>query len=299
LGINEIFPAIQQHDVKALFIVGDHSAYDDGALHILPELELLVVQDLFMSDLAAHADVVLPMPAFTEQYGSYTSLDRRIQMVRPVNKPLNGVWNLNQILSQIALQLGNSKMDQNGDLLLREISNLVTFYRGISYEKLEERNVQWPIAAIEDSGASYLFSEGFQKRKAILAHPKVFPRPQVSLQEFPLLYAPGRVLAQPQREVEVIRSGRRNAISREEAIEIHPEDAKGLHINAGDAIEVVTPLQRVRGLARLTAPLKGVVSATFLFGGLASEVDQSGEMDPMLRIPGLFVVPSRLEKITP
>ncbi len=297
LGINELFPAIQQHEVKALFVVGDHPAYDDDALHILPELELLIVQDLFISDLAAHADVVLPMPAFTEQYGSYTSLDRRIQMVRPVNNPSDGVLNLNQILSQLAAQMGNPKLDEDQDGRLREISNLVGIYRGISYEKLEKGNLQWPVLSNDESGSSYLFADGFGKRRALLTEPNVFPRPQVSLKEFPLLYAPGRVLAQPQREVEVIRSGRRNAISREEAIEIHPEDAKLLVINAGDPIEVVTPLQRVRGLARLTAPLKGVVNATFLFGGLASEIDQSGELDPMLKIPGLHVVPSRLEKI--
>ncbi len=297
LGINELFPAIQQHQVKALFVVGDHPAYDDDALHILPELELLIVQDLFISDLAAHADVVLPMPAFTEQYGSYTSLDRRIQMVRPVNNPSDGVLNLNQILSRLAAQMGNPKLDEDQDGRLREISNLVGIYRGISYEKLEKGNLQWPVLSNDESGSSYLFADGFGKRRALLTEPNVFPRPQVSLKEFPLLYAPGRVLAQPQREVEVIRSGRRNAISREEAIEIHPEDAKGLGINAGDPIEVVTPLQRVRGLARLTAPLKGVVNATFLFGGLASEIDQSGELDPMLKIPGLHVVPSRLEKI--
>lgn len=297
LGINEIFPAIQEHLVKALFIVGDHAAYDEDALHTLTELDLLVVQDLFMSDLAAHADIVLPLPAFTEEYGTYTSLDRRIQMVRPVNNPTMDTLNLSKVLTAIASQMGYSKFVQTDDSRIREISSVIPFYRGISYTKLEQGDTQWPLDSTGSSDSSYLFSDGFSNRKAILAVPKLFPRPPISLKEFPLLYAPGRVLAQPHRELEVIRGGSRNAISREEAIEIHPEDAKQLGINSGDEVEVITPLQRVRGLARLTAPLKGVVSATFLFGSLASEIDQSGELDPMLKIPGLNVLPSRLEKV--
>ena len=105
------------------------------------------------------------------------------------------------------------------------------------------------------------------------------------------LFAPGRVLALPEGEVEVVRSNGKNAIRREDALELHPEDAAAMGVAPGDVIDVAANGHRIRGLVRTTGPLRGVVSATVLFGELATALDQSADDDPMLRVPGLHVMP--------
>ena len=112
------------------------------------------------------------------------------------------------------------------------------------------------------------------------------------------MFAPGRVLAMQGEEVAVIRSNGKNAIRREDALEIHPEDAASLGVAPGETIEVTALTHRIRGVARTTGTLRGVVSATVLFGELATALDASNDYDPMLRIPGLHIMPVRVEKIT-
>ena len=110
------------------------------------------------------------------------------------------------------------------------------------------------------------------------------------------LFAPGRVLSLPEGEVEVVRSNGKNAIRREDALELHPDDASAMGVAPGDVIEVAANGHRIRGLARTTGPLRGVVSATVLFGELAIALDQSSDDDPMLRVPGLHVMPVQVAK---
>ena len=98
-------------------------------------------------------------------------------------------------------------------------------------------------------------------------------------------------------EIEIIRSDGKNSIRREDALEIHPEDAAALGVAPGEMIEVATQTHRIRGMARTTGTLRGVVSATVLFGELASALDSSNDYDPMLRIPGLHVLPVQVEKV--
>jgi anaerobic selenocysteine-containing dehydrogenase len=101
----------------------------------------------------------------------------------------------------------------------------------------------------------------------------------------------------PGEEVEIIRGNGKNAIRREDALEIHPEDAASLGVAPGEIIEIATLTHRIRGMARTTGTLRGVISATVLFGELATALDASGDCDPMLRVPGLHIMPVRVEKV--
>ena len=299
LGMGGVFEGTQNGRIKALYIVGDSPNFDAEVLEALPRAEFLVVQELFASEVAQRADVVLPLVAPAEQGGTYTSLDRRVQLLRPAVEPKGDAQPLWVTLQEIARRIGSRGFDAEGPAaIMQEIASLVPAYGGISHERLERGGLQWPCPASDHPGTPHLYEGGFDGRKAELVAPQSFARPQAALREFPFLYVPGRVLAQPNEEVEVVRGEGLNAIRREEAIEIHPEDARALGIEPGDAVEVMLPLHRVRGRARLTAPLRGVVNATTLFGELATTLDASPEPEPMLRIPGLGILPSRLEKIS-
>ena len=109
-----------------------------------------------------------------------------------------------------------------------------------------------------------------------------------------MLLAQGRVLHQPEEEMEIIQIDGRNAIRRDETIQIHPEDATELGIQSGDWIEAMSDRGRAAGIADLTGPQRGLASITTLFGDLATALAQSDEPDPMLNVPTLPLIPVRL-----
>ena len=118
------------------------------------------------------------------------------------------------------------------------------------------------------------------------------------LDEFPMLLVPGRVLAQEDEDAGVERIGETNHIRRTEVIDINAEDASGLGIQDGDTVEVVSAMERLRGVASVTEDThQGVVAMTTLFGELATRLQGSEDPDPMAKVPGLVVRPVRLEKV--
>jgi formate dehydrogenase alpha subunit len=297
LGVREIFEATREGQIRALQIVGDGPALDVNALDALDHAEFLIVHDLFYSDLAQRADVVLPLTAFAEQDGTYTSLDRRIQLIRPAVGPKGESQPLGNILVKISERMGIPCLkNTTPDRVMEEIASLVHFYGGVSHERLQNGGVQWPCKSLADSGTPHLYSQGFPNTKGRL---KIFETQATGNglpPEFPLLHAPGRVLAQPQEEVQVLRKLGRNTIDRQEAVQLHPDDALRMGISPGDLIDVITPVSRIGAYARLTGSLPGVVSTTRLFGELMSELDASSTPDLMLRLHGLEIMPCRLEK---
>jgi predicted molibdopterin-dependent oxidoreductase YjgC len=299
LGVREVFEALRGGQVKALYVAGDDPSFDVNALEALEHAEFVVAHDLFLSEVAQRAHVVLPMTAFAEQQGSYTSLDRRIQLLRPAVAPKGDARPVWWTLQEIARRMGVSGFDFAGPSeVMAEIASTVPFYAGVSHERLEGGGLQWPCAAADDPGASNVPVGGFTARKAQLLPFDVAVHTNGLLPEFPFLHAPGRVLAQPHEDVEIIRGNGQNAIRRDEAIVLHADDAQALGIGPGDAVELVSPVARLQGRARVTGKLRGVVSTTLLFGELASALQASEAPDPMLKVPGLDVMPCRVAKLS-
>jgi predicted molibdopterin-dependent oxidoreductase YjgC len=269
--------------VKAAMVVGDSPLFTAEAIHALSHTEFLVVQDLFLNDLAQSADVVLPMTSFAEDDGTVTNLDRWVQSRRAAIEAPGEARPSTYTFAELARSMGVS--DFGGDdptAILAEIANKVPAYAAINQESLEDESVQSPSPEI--------------MKVALTTLPEEASRGAAD-NEFPFLFAPGRVLAMPGEEIEIIRSNGKNAIRREDALEMHPEDAASLGVTPGEIIEVATFTHRIRGMARTTGTLRGVIAATVLFGELATALDASGDCDPMLRVPGLHIMPVRVEKV--
>ena len=116
--------------------------------------------------------------------------------------------------------------------------------------------------------------------------------------EYPLLLARGRILYDAGGDLEIEKNGRRNTIRRDEVVELHPADALGIGVVDGDAVDVVWGRGRMRAVAKLSSPFKGMAATTQLFGTLATELDASKDADPMLMAPGLPMVPARVEPVS-
>ena len=326
LGMAQMVEAARDGRVKAAIVVGDSANYTNGKigdfLSAFGELELLVVHDTFLTPLAERADVVFPRGTFAGKDGTYTNLERRVQRIRPASKADGGVMGEGWLLTQLALRLKPEVFPlQTPAETMDEIARLAPVYAGISHGRLESegslvlrtqlespqptqvlyaskqhRGLQWPCPDAKHPGTPTLYADGFGDGKAVPLTPSFFASPPAPPEGFPLWFAPGRVLLQQHREMEVVR-GKRNRIMREEWIEVNPSDGADMGVSEGDKVAVRTADGQLPGVARFNAGLpRGTVSSTALFGQLAIDMQASEEFDPAPMLEGLEVRPARLIK---
>jgi predicted molibdopterin-dependent oxidoreductase YjgC len=310
-----------------MVVIGDSANFTNGklgdALVALKNLDFLVVQDTFLSQVAEQADVVLPRVTFAEKDGTFTNLERRVQRLTPSMQVKNNdsrpeSW----LICELARRMGASGFDHHSaDQVMDEIARLSPIYTGISYQRLEEesglvlrtnlespqptqvlhasreyRGIQWPCEAVGAPGTATLYVEGFPERKADPATPEFRIAETLEDSEHPSLLVPGRVLQQNRRDMEIIK-GKRNRIQRQELVEMNPSDAAAWAIAEGDEVEVRTQGDNLTGQARLVDSVPtGVVSVTSLFGQLAVDLQESQDPDPASKVPGLDIRPARVVK---
>ncbi len=178
LGARDIMNAAANGTIKGLYVVGENpvDTYPNRQqiLDALGKLEFLVVQDMFMSSTAKMAHVVLPVAAPYEKSGTFTSAERRIQMLNPSSKQSCGKPDL-EIFMTLASRMGKADLNYNGYAeVMNEIASSVPMYAGVSYERLGIEGVVWPCVDAEDSGRLTLYEGGFPVGKAKLAAAEPF-----------------------------------------------------------------------------------------------------------------------------
>ena len=301
LPVTRITDAVRRGHIKALHVIGDSPNFTNGELadflDALKGLEFLVVQDTFASELAEVADVVLPSTTFAQKEGTYTNLERRVQLLSPaldLKEEQEADW---RIISRIAVSMSANGFDYpNAEAIFDEMNNLVESYGGISYQRLRTGGLQWPCLAVDMADTPVLYA-GLERRKLRLAEIKLSDLTKHDNPDYPFLLAMGRVLHQPERDMEIVKVDGRNTIVRKDILEIHQEDARELGVSEGDWMEALTPGGRIGGVARLSSPQRGLISTTMLFGQLISELEASEALDPMLKVPTLPLTPVRVEKV--
>jgi formate dehydrogenase major subunit len=301
MKIPQMLDAALEGRFKALWIMGDDPAQTDPntnkVLAALGQLELLVVQEIFMSETAKRATVVLPGAAFLEKSGTFTNGERRIQRVNQVVEPLPGTKADGQIVVEMMNRLGFMQADYNPATLLEEISRIVPFFKGVKWDELGENGKQWPVK--EDGTDTDILHVGTFKRgkgrfqtadfrdsEEILRHGKEYP-----------------YIITTNRELEHYNSGTmtrrtRNArILHEDVLMIHPDDAASHFIREGDMVCVESARGKVDIRARITDEVKpGVLSTTFHFPELALNVITSSVSDSEAMCPEYKVVAVNIRK---
>ena len=302
LALKDIATAIGKGQIKALVLIGDSPNFTNGELgdfvEALKGLEFLVVQDTFAGELTEVADVVLPSATFAEKEGTYTNMERRVQLLRPVLGPKGDEEADWRIISQIARRMGAGGFDhQDAEGVFDELNNVVSIYGGITYERLQLGGLQWPCLAADMEGTAVLYEDQANSHRAKLQEMTMPEAPVHEDADYPFLLARGRLLHDADRTMEIEVVGKRNLVQRDEILELHEDDALTLGVSEGEWIEVVSSRQRLQGVVRLSSPHKGLISTTGLFGRLAAELDSSEAPDPMLKVEGLPLVPVRVEKV--
>ncbi|MFC1992165.1 formate dehydrogenase subunit alpha, partial [Chloroflexota bacterium] len=199
LTLTEIFGAAGNGQIKAMYLIGENPVLSDpDANHIkeaLEKLEFMVVQDLFLSETAELADVVLPAASFAERDGTFTNTERRVQRVRKAIEPVGDSRPDWEITCQIARKMGAKGFDfENSSQIMDEIANLTPSYGGISYSRLENNGLQWPCPTQDHPGTPVLHSGIFTRGKGRFTPLEHKPSAELPDEEYPLILTTVRSL---------------------------------------------------------------------------------------------------------
>jgi predicted molibdopterin-dependent oxidoreductase YjgC len=302
LTLTEMFEAAYQRQVKALYIVGENPMLSDpDANHVreaLKKLDFLVVQDIFLSETAQLAHVVLPGVTFAEKDGTFTNTERRIQRVRKaVASPGDSRpdwW----ITCQIAQRMGSKGFDfSHPSEIMDEINRLTPSYCGISYKRLEEGGLQWPCPTEEHPGTPILHSKQFTRGKGRFIPLEYKPAKELPDDDYPLILTTERSLVHFHTGTMTRKVKGLNIFLGEGLVEINPKDASALGIADGDEVKVTSRRGQVMAKAKVTeVSPAGVVSMNFHFAESPANQLTSPALDPIAKIPELKVCAVRVEK---
>jgi len=303
LTLIEMIEAAYRKDMKALYVIGENPVLSDADVqHVreaLAQLEFLVVQDIFLSETAKFADVVLPAASFAEKDGTFTNTERRVQRVRRAIEPIGDSKPDWWIICQVAQKLGAKGFDYaHPSTIMEEIRNLTPSYGGISYQRLENGGLQWPCPTDDHPGTPILHTNIFVRGKGRFIPLKYIPPGETPDEDYPLILTTGRSLyhfhtGTMTRKVDVL-----NVIEPDGVVEISPRDAWQLGIAEGDKVKVNSRRGEVITKAKITeALLPGVVFMTFHFAESAANILTNPKLDPVSKIPEFKVAAVRVEKV--
>ncbi len=304
LTLTEMFGSVLHGGVKGIYLVGENPVLTDAdSSHVvkaLEEVEFLVVQDLFLTETAKLADVVLPGASFAEKDGTYTNTERRVQRVRKAVEPVGGSRPDWQIICQVAQKMGATGFDfESPAEIMAEVASLTPSYGGISFDRLEDGGLQWPCPTAEHPGTPILHTQKFgtPEGKAKLMPLSYRPSAELPDGEYPLVLTTDRSLYHYHAGSLTRRVDGLNQLRREELVEINPAQAEKLGIASGDMVKVVSRRGEVitRALVTTRCPV-GVVSMTFHFAEAPTNVLTNPALDPTSKTPELKVSAVRVEK---
>ncbi len=301
--IPEMFDAALKGKLKAIWIIGEDVVQTDPntqkVIKALEATDLVIVQELFMTETAKYADVILPGASFLEKSGTFTNGERRVQAVRQVVKPIEGSKPDGQIIVDIMNRMGYNQPDYTPDGMLEEISQIVPFFAGITWDRLGKNGLQWPVShdgtdtkilhQIDfKSGKGKFEFNAWQETMELTEHAKEYP-----------------YILTTNRELEHYNCGamtRRTAneqILQDDYLMIHPDDAKEHLINEGDYVCLESPRGKVDVKARITDEVKkGILSTTFHFpdimiNNITGDVHDSEAMCPEYKVVAVRIRKSK------
>ncbi|MBU1486942.1 formate dehydrogenase subunit alpha [bacterium] len=289
--------------IKALYIMGENPLVSDpDTNHVrkaIQSLDVLVCQDIFLTETAALADVVLPSTSFAEKEGTFTNTERRVQMVRVAIPPVGESREDWRIIADISRRMGYEMSCSTPGEIMEEIAGLTPIYGGISYLRLEkEGGLQWPCPTSNHPGTPYLHQDKFTRGKGLFS-PVEFRQPdELPDKEYPYTLTTGRMLYHFHTGSMSRRSKGLDEMVKEAYMEISPADATNLSIENGEPVNVRSRRGQIDIKAKVTdIPPKGVVFIPFHFAEAAANVLTNPALDPVAKIPELKVCAVRIEKI--
>jgi len=302
LTLMEMMKGIAEGKVKALFVLGENPLLSDPNMSQVKEelkhLDLLVVQDIFLTETAELAHVVLPGVSFAEKDGTFTNTERRVQRVRKAIKPIGNSRPDWQILCDLSSRLNYPLAYSSPKDIMEEIASVTPSYGGIHYERLEGVGLQWPCPTQDHPGTPFLHKDKFSRGKGKFHVTPYAPAPELPDEKYPFLLTTGRVLYHYHTVISRKSKGL-SEIYPEGVIEINPEDAKRLGIKPDNGlVEVTSRRGKVQVKSKVSDNLPpGVVFMTFHFKEAAANLLTIDALDPVAKIPEFKVCAVNIRKL--
>ena len=233
----------------------------------LDEVEFLVVLDIFENDTTPYADVILPCTCWSEQDGTFTNSERRVQRVRAAVRPPGECREPWWIFQELARRLGVDLRFESARGAWEEMRSLAAGYAGISWERIDDVGIQWPAPTLQHPGTPFLHAGGnFTRGRGLFVPATWRPPAEVPDHDYPLVLTTGRRLWHYHTGTQTRNCAGFEALFGEELVEISPQDAAELGARDGDFVWVVSRRGRVRMRAWVTdrSP-RGVVWSCFHF----------------------------------
>lgn len=303
LTIPGMYDAARSGELGALFIMGEDVVQSDPGAHVesaLESLEFLVVQELFLSETARRAHVVLPGASCFEKEGTFTNGERRIQRVRQVLRPLGGCMPDWQILCELMAATGYPQSYSHPSEIMAEIGIVAPAFAGADYEHLDAEDtdgLQWPVPDSQHPGTQILHTDSFPLGKASFAIAEHLPSPALQVgTDFPLRLTTGRVLEHYNCGSMTRRS--QNIVLRpRDELELHPEDAAKAGLVTGDRAHIRSPYGQTRAQVKVTDRVAiGTAFLSFHFPVTGTNRLTSTVLDRIADCPEYKVTPIAVER---
>ena len=300
LTMVEMINAAAEGKLKALYIMGENPMLSDPDVnHVeeaLQKLDFLVVQDIFLSETARLAHVVLPAAGIAEKEGTFTNTERRVQRVRKGIEPPGQAREDWVILCDLAQRMGYRMAYDEVSVIQDEIASLTPSYGGIIYERLEKGSLQWPCPDRQHPGTPYLhqnlFTRGLGKFHAV----EFIPPMELPDEEFPFLLSTGRILEHFHTGTMSRRAEVLDRLVSVGAIEIHPTDALSLGIEEGKKVRIISRRGQIEIGARITDRVTpGTLFLAFHYREAPANRLTIAALDPVAKIPEFKVCAVRVE----
>ena len=300
LTLMEIMAAAGKGTIKALYIMGENPLLSDPDLHHvkkeLQKLDLMIVQDIFMTETAQIADVVLPVTSFAEKDGTFSNTERRVQRVRKAIEAPGEAKTDWEAICGIANKMGYPMHYASAQEIFNEVTTVTPSYAGISYERLEKGGIQWPCPTSEHQGTKFLHKDKFSRGLGLFTAIEFIPPDELPDKEYPFLLTTGRVLYHYHTGTMTKRSQGLSERCPESLVEINPIDADQLGIAEGQTVKVASRRGKVEAKACVTkksAP--GTIFMNFHFTDTPVNLLTNPALDPTGKIPEYKVCAVKLE----
>jgi formate dehydrogenase major subunit len=304
LTVVEIMGAIARKEIRGLYVMGENPAMSDPdvqhAREALARLDHLVVQEIFLTETAFYADVILPATAFPEKTGTFTNTDRLVQLGRQALEPPGQARQDWWILRELARRLGLDWNYEHPREIYEELRSVMPPIQGISWDRLErEGGVTYPCHAEDEPGHPLIFADGFPTAsgRGRLVPADVVPPDESPDEDYPWVLSTGRLLEHWHTGSMTRRATVLDRIEPEAIALVAPSDLARLGVRAGDRLRITTRRGTIELAARADRDVSpGLVFVPFCYAEAAANVLTNPALDPFGKIPEFKFCAARVEK---
>ncbi|MFQ5437974.1 MAG: formate dehydrogenase subunit alpha [Paracoccaceae bacterium] len=303
LTVVEIMDAIHAGDIRGMYILGENPAMSDPDLEharaALAKLEHLVVEDIFLTETANYADVILPASAFAEKTGTVTNTNRQVQMGRPAVDPPGDARADWTIIVDLANRLGLGWTYSHPREVFSEMKRSMKSLANITWKRLEREAVTYPTSGPDDPGEAIVFGDGFPRSggRARFAPVAIVPPDDLPDGEFPMILTTGRQLEHWHTGAMTRRSAVLDSVEPEANASLNPRTLRALGVKPGGLVRLTTKRGSVVTMARADrAVAEDMVFLPFAYVEAAANLLTNPALDPVGKIPEFKFSAVRVEK---